>query len=1022
MYSDKEGVMHFGTQGGLAIFDGKDFQVLNQQDGLSSNHVTAIFEDSRDRMWLGHRYDAPTVIDGDSIYKLEIPGSELFRSSSEAIVEFNGNIWIATAEDGLFEIDYDEGSIEHYHQDKDFISDAVNALFIDENRLWVSTNAGLLFHEGDGFQPIDFELHGISQVYVSSLIRDYKGDYIISFARNVYKASGFDQGVFSGLEEIISASDFPFGTIGSTYSSPNNGLWLISNQGALQFYDNKLKRFTSENGLDNSHVSSICEDREGNIWLGLFGQGVFQYLGEDFETYDTSTGLSNATVQAITVVNNQLWVGTEIGLTVYTFEDTNFVRPINVDVYDASNHLIDDEVYGLYKDTHGHIWISSYNGLVRYKPESGKFEKFPSRDDFLVSFILTISEDDEGNIWACSLREGCTRIILGSSREVLSTETYKKENKLSSDNVWRAFRDSKSMLWIGTNDNGFTRYKAGEFSYHGEADGLTNLRPGSITEDIYGNIWTATIGGGIFSFDGDTYSNYTTADGIGSDNPYFVEADLFGNVWIGTNFGVDRFNVKTKEITHFGKNEGFTGVETNQNASYADEYGNMWFGTINGLIRCRPDNIHMSETPPLTRIQNIRIFLKDENVAPASALDYTQNHITFDFTGIHYTSPKHVQYTFFLEGFDKEWAPVTVDNAATYSNLPPGEYVFKVKAINRDGTWSDEVAFPFSITPPFWMTMSFQIGAAVAFILLIYLVFRFRTANLRKQRQKLSYEVQKRTQELENEKKKVEDFNVKLAHQKELLELKNKDITDSIKYAQRIQSGMLPGRDEIEAIVPNSFIFFKPRDIVSGDFYWCKRIGDVRIFAVIDCTGHGVPGAFMSIIGNDLLNQVATMENVSNPGSALKNLDKRLEEYFLKEGSLGINDGMDVAMCALYPDNKLEFSGAKRPLYHVRDGEINVLPSNRGAIGGLEDMKGEFATHEVEMKKGDCIYMFSDGFVDQFGGKRGKKFMAKRLKELLLNISELEMDEQKRRLRKAFDEWASGHEQVDDVLVWGVKF
>lgn len=620
-----------------------------------------------------------------------------------------------------------------------------------------------------------------------------------------------------------------------------------------------------------------------------------------------------------------------------------------------------------------------------------------------------------------SLGNGVSKFRINSKGELTDVALLNVENGFFSDEIWKVFCDSEGQVWIGSNDNGLAKYKNGDFEFYGEKEGLSNERPGSITEDIFGNIWLGTIGGGVFKYDGDSFVNYTSNDGIQADNPYFVAADDIGNVWIGSNKGVDRLNVKTEEISFFGKSQGFKGVETNQNAFYKDENGTMWFGTIGGVIQCFPDKIEPSRTPPLIFIEGVRIYLKKKELSEGVSLGYDENHITFDFKGIHYGSPNDVEFSFMLEGFDENWSPLTKENAATYSNLPPGDFNFLVKAKNRSGIWSEPATFSMYITPPFWETWWFQTLVVVFLISGVFIVFRLRTKKLRRQRQLLKELVNQRTQEFREEKDKVEEFNQKLSFQNELLEIKNNDITDSIRYAERIQNGMLPGDREVAEILPNSFVMYLPRDIVSGDFYWCTKKSNITCFAGIDCTGHGVPGAFMSLIGNDLLNQVVNDPELDTTGALLTEMHNKLKAYFLKEDGVNVSDGMDMVICAIKPNNVLEFSGAKRPLYHIRNNEVNVFKGDRYSIGESVEEEVVFTTNKINVEKGDMIYIFSDGYQDQFGGKDGKKFMVRRLRDLLIKISDKPLEEQYQILIDTFYSWKGNHEQVDDILIWGVR-
>ncbi|HET6990934.1 MAG TPA: GAF domain-containing protein, partial [Bacteroidia bacterium] len=274
----------------------------------------------------------------------------------------------------------------------------------------------------------------------------------------------------------------------------------------------------------------------------------------------------------------------------------------------------------------------------------------------------------------------------------------------------------------------------------------------------------------------------------------------------------------------------------------------------------------------------------------------------------------------------------------------------------------------------------------------------------------------------ENLEEKVKERTAEVIRQKEIIEVKNKDITDSIKYAKKIQQAILPANQDILNDLPQSFIFYKPKDIVSGDFYWYASLGDIVVFAVADCTGHGVPGAFMSAICNDLMNQVIRDGRVTSPGMALQLLDIKLRQLLNKSAEKGANDGMDIALCALnIHTNVLQYAGAHRPLLVMRNGEAMEFRADRHSIGGYNTGQKQFTDHEVVLKHNDILYLFTDGYTDQFGGPKGKKFKYRKLKELLVRIESLPIEEQQQILDESIEEWRKDYDQVDDILLFGVR-
>ena len=263
-----------------------------------------------------------------------------------------------------------------------------------------------------------------------------------------------------------------------------------------------------------------------------------------------------------------------------------------------------------------------------------------------------------------------------------------------------------------------------------------------------------------------------------------------------------------------------------------------------------------------------------------------------------------------------------------------------------------------------------------------------------------------------------------LTQRNEILAEQHKHFEDSITYAERIQSAIMPPDSLIELALPDSFIFYLPRDIVSGDFYFVEDLGDEVIFAAVDCTGHGIPGALISVIGFNYIHRAVIENNIRTPSDILKFLDVGVNERLRQtDNESGVKDGMELSLCNLNKKTKvLQYSGAYNPIYIVSDGELTIVKADKFEIGVNPDgIADNYTNHTIQLKKGDCVYLFSDGYADQFGGPKGKKFMYKQLREMLIAINEKSMKEQYNILSAAFHQWKNKEEQVDDVLLIGVR-
>lgn len=277
--------------------------------------------------------------------------------------------------------------------------------------------------------------------------------------------------------------------------------------------------------------------------------------------------------------------------------------------------------------------------------------------------------------------------------------------------------------------------------------------------------------------------------------------------------------------------------------------------------------------------------------------------------------------------------------------------------------------------------------------------------------------------------------------QSTIIEQKNKDITDSITYARRIQDAILPSDDEMKRVLDDFFVFYRPKDIVSGDLYWANTVTTtpkegkgikLSLVAAVDCTGHGVPGAFMSIVGHTILEQTLTEPTVNNPGEALDYLSKGVIRTLKQKAGddFTIKDGMDIALCALNNETReLNFAGANNPMYVIRNGELMQFSGDKQPIGAYVKEIRPFTNHKVQLEKGDCVYIFTDGIADQFGGPKGKKYKYKQLKELLVANYMKSMSEQRQMIVDSVDAWMNypseqsshAYEQTDDMLVIGFR-
>lgn len=397
-------------------------------------------------------------------------------------------------------------------------------------------------------------------------------------------------------------------------------------------------------------------------------------------------------------------------------------------------------------------------------------------------------------------------------------------------------------------------------------------------------------------------------------------------------------------------------------------------------------------------------------------LDYANNGLKIQISAPSFVRKGAVMYQYLVQGLTSNWTEWSNDPFIQLPFIPSGHYTILIRAKDVIGNFSSVVELAFVVRPPFWKTIWFYIACGVLIVFLFLMVIKLREQSLIKDKLMLELKVKQRTRTIEKQKQAIEQ-------QRDQIFKQNDEITQSIAYARRIQWGIMPSEDIIADLIGDYFIMLRPRDIVSGDFSWISQKRDLAIVVAADCTGHGVPGAFMSMMGISFLNDIVNVDGIVHPDAILNNLRQKIKTIFETTGrDTKMQDGMDVAICTIDQKNhELWYAGAYNPLYIIREGALIEYKGDRMPVGAHPKDNEQFTMHRVELKPNDRLYMFSDGFPDQFGGPDGRKFMAKAFKRLLLKTSTLTMAEQKAQLEDSMDMWQSSYDQVDDILVIGIQ-
>ncbi len=544
------------------------------------------------------------------------------------------------------------------------------------------------------------------------------------------------------------------------------------------------------------------------------------------------------------------------------------------------------------------------------------------------------------------------------------------------------------------------------------------LRIIEMLQSLDGKIWLATVDGlYLFNPNGDENKGRLFERKYAGNVFSLIEANQLPEIWFSTDLGIGAINYQNQQVMLFGVEDGVGVTSFIEHGALHGKDGRLSFFAQQEFVTLHPDSVFRNSNIPNVEVSKMSIVSDKRTERKLLPLTDTilmlpvNRFLELSFTTFDYFAPRRTVFEFSLTGKGHEggWEKLQ-DNTLSVGGLATGDYKLKIRARNSHGVISSKIKEIIIIvkTPIYLSKIAFLLYSLFLGVVVISLI-HFRTRNLRK--------VNKEYREKERIAKKIEQ-------QKEELTLKNKNITDSINYARRIQLAMMPSVKLFKTIFPDSFILHMPKDIVSGDFYWVNKVKGNVFFSAVDCTGHGVPGAFMSIIGVELFRRITEVEKIYTPAEVLNSLSKNFERVFGDVDEMKLRDGMDLAFCLLNEEHTfLEYAGAFNPLYIVRDNSIIEIKGDRHSVGVYEedDELRSFNNHVVPLQDGDIIYIFTDGYVDQFGGPEGKKYKYRRFRHLLLALHQMSMDKQEEFLRKSILEWKGDQEQVDDILVMGLR-
>lgn len=1044
MIQDSYGTIWFATDRGVCRFNGKHFIHFKGIDGIANGVVLSVFEDSKRNIWFG-------TFEGLAMFKRNDS-----PESKRSTIASNDTLNIPVS-----------GIITVYSKKNGLLNDHVSSIYEDfRGNIWFGSPSGVTCFNGKNFKIYN-EDHGLAGSLIRSISEDKHGNLwfgtlgggVSCFDGNRIDAiNDKDRKYLSHQEGLLKVNDVPVKTF-RNYSEKNGlvnnnvfsfqndskgNLWIGSQFGGVSVFDGKnFVNYTENDGLPHNRIFKMTEDKSGNMWLAT-ELGVAKIMRESFRHYFNHELLKNYKFRCVFQDKDSVfWFGTYAS-GVIRYDGKSLIN------YTEKEGLAHNKVFNIFQDSKGVLWFTTYGGGVTALTHEG-FVNYTEDDGLSNKRVVSVMEDKQGLLWFCTQSGGVS--CFDGNRFI----NYSKKSGLAANDVKCAHQDSKGILWFGTND-GITKFDGKQFTKFTVENGLPVNSILCIFEDDFGHLWFGTDEGGVVFYDGEKFRSFSENEGLTHHVVTKIFADKLKNLWIVTRFGLSKltknqvaeisensrskFNPEYKPVFYnYNFNDGYLGIGCEAYGSEVAKDGTLWFFTNNGISLLKPLNNFTDTIPPEIKLTGIDLYnesvnwlslfnkpdtnllltngvvIRDYkfdsisgwyNLPVNLSLAHNNNFMNFNVIGITMDQPQKVKYQYKLEGLDDKWGMVTDRTNASYGNLSAGTYTFMVKAQSSKGYWSKEYHYVFTVRPPWWKTGWFRLTLIAIVITGVVIYIKWRERKLILHQKELEY--------------KIGEATLEITQQKHLIELKHQEITDSINYAERIQRSFLATKEMLDQNLKDYFVFFKPKDIVSGDFYWATYLPNGNfVYVVADSTGHGVPGAIMSVLNISSLEK--SIETKTEPSEILNKTREIIIDRLKKDGTLeGGKDGMDCSLIMLDKERKmLFFAAANNPVWIIRNNELIELKPDKMPVGKHEKDSIRFTQTEMILEKGDVIYSLTDGFPDQFGGSRGKKYMYKNLKQFLVSVSHLPMTEQFKKLESEFNLWKGDLEQVDDVTVVGIR-
>ncbi len=1058
---DQTGFMWFGTQNGLNKYDGYRFTVYRSDpfnpNTVSNDNAGNIYIDHDGYIWIGtwgggvDRLDPRTGQFKNYTTIPNDPNSLNYDRVQTIFQDSRGTIWIGTAGGGLNKLDPKTDTFTHYlpNPNNPFSISNDRIWRIDEDRegyLWIATTDGLNKFDPDTDKFTHYfhdpaDPASLSHSLIRTLHIDRAGVLWVGTEKGLNRFNA-DTGTFTAyFRQVDNPTSLSDDIINAILEDSHGRFWVGTRSGGLNLMDRATGTFThfvndplNSSSLAYNDIRYIFEDNGGVLWIGTRGGGVDKLVptSGQFIHYAGIPGhpstIANNEVRAIYQDDDgSLWLGNKGGgLTIYnsaTGQYTSFAHNP-----DNPNSLSSDDIYAIYKDSAGIFWLGTAGGgLNSYNPAESQFTRYPfdTGDSTGLSStdVNVIFEDRARYLWIGTKGGGLDRFDRATQTFTAYQNDPANPASLANNDVYAIYQDPAGQLWIGTYGGGLNKFdpvteQFVRFQYNPE--NLTSLSDNNIYH-IYQSapdaMWLATANGGLNKFDPQTGHavSYTQADGLASDVVYSILNDDAGNLWLSTSKGLTKFVPAENRFVNYGITDGLQRVMYREDSAFKGRDGALYFGGINGLTKFYPDKIGENMHVPPVVITGLSLFNQPLNLdAPPEStrdiqLSYQDDVLSFDFAALDYVAPEKNQYAYMLEGFDHDWNYAGPRTFATYTNLDPGDYTFKVKGANNAGVWNDDgISVSLVITPPFWETWWFRTLAVAGLLAIGFVTYKLRVRVIEHQRNLLKKKVAERTAAL-------------LQANQHLQEVTNR-LQDELALAKKIQQGLLPPARPRWSH-PEVVCFSKPAREVGGDFYDYYAVasepgGPPEHFAVIvgDVSGKGMPAALLMAVSLGSLQSIVAQSPKKE--ELLFRLDSTLKPYTQ-------TTNQNCALCYTeYNNGSLSVinAGGVPPFVRSGNGQTRWLDAIGLPLGVILERKPNYreATVNVAVNPGDMVVLVSDGVIEAMD-ETGEMYGFERLEQAIAAGPQQSAADMLNHLKETVHNFLGPVDAADDLTIVVVK-